>query len=148
MYIALFAAGILLDRLAKLAVMQLMSLQEQAVILPGLLNLFYITNDGAAFSILAGNRLLLIGVTVIALAVMAVLWRMSRNESCLFRIGLAAVASGAVGNLLDRIIYGEVIDFLQFGFWPSFPIFNVADIFIVLGVAAIVIDLLFLGKKG
>ena len=141
MYFVVFGVAVLLDRISKLLVMQNMELYENIPLLPHVLNLCYITNKGAAFSIFEGKIVLLILLTLCALAFLWWLWRFGRNEGPLFRMGIILIVSGAIGNLIDRVFYGEVIDFLQFAFWPQFPVFNIADVCIVVAAGLIIIDL-------
>ena len=86
-----------------------------------------ILNTGAAFGFLAGNNLLFIIITLILLIVLSYLF-FKLKES---RLGLLFVIAGAFGNLIDRIFFKGVIDFIHLGFWPTF---NLADVFIVVGV--------------
>ncbi|MBJ6363176.1 signal peptidase II [Paenibacillus sp. GCM10012307] len=108
-------------------------------------NFFVITshrNKGAAFGILEGQRIFFLIITVIVVA--GIIWyiyvnRKSGKPMLLSALGL--VLGGAVGNFLDRALYGEVVDFLQFTFGSYiFPIFNVADSAIVCGVGLILLD--------
>jgi len=147
MYWLILLGGIALDRISKILVMNNMELFEHITVIPHLLNFVYVTNDGAAFSMFSGQRWGLVLFTVLALGLLYFLWRFARKESQLFRIAVVMIASGAVGNFIDRLIYSEVIDFFQFGFWTSFPVFNVADIFIVLGAGLIILDLFLNNKK-
>jgi len=107
-------------------------------------NLVLVHNEGAAFSFLSGasgwQREFFIGVTALALAV--IIWMVRRHrEELLFCWGLACVAAGAVGNLIDRVSYGYVVDFLDFHaagwhFWA----FNLADSSITLGAGLLILD--------
>ncbi|MFX3636294.1 MAG: signal peptidase II [Candidatus Pristimantibacillus sp.] len=114
-------------------------------------NFFLITshrNRGAAFGILQEQRLFFIIVTVVIVA--AIIWyiQVSRKSAkAWLMVGLGLVLGGAVGNFLDRALYGEVVDFLMFNFGSyGFPIFNVADSAICCGVALILIDTLLAAK--
>ena len=147
MYWLILIGGVLLDRISKLLVMNNMELFEHITVIPHVLNFVYVTNDGAAFSMFSGQRWGLILFTFVALALLYFLWRFAQKESELFRIAVVMIASGAIGNFVDRLVYTEVIDFLQFGFWTSFPVFNVADILIVLGAGFIILDLFLNNKK-
>ena len=112
-------------------------------VIPGLINFDFLPNgnDGAAWGMLSGRQTLLIIATVY----MAVKRRKLANMAFL---SLALVASGGIGNLIDRIAQGYVVDFIRFAFWERFPTFNVADIAITVGVAMLVIYILFVdGKK-
>jgi signal peptidase II len=128
------------DQVSKLWILQNFELYESTVIIPGLFNLTFLRNTGAAFGILAGEpdrwrQLLFIGVAVIALVVILVFQRKLGRQNSRYSISLALIGGGAVGNLIDRILYGSVVDFLDVYIgshhWPAF---NVADSAITVGV--------------
>ena len=101
--------------------------------LPGLVELTRVHNYGAAWSSFSGQKWLLLGVTAVVLIAVLVLVakRIVRHP-----LGLTAcvlVFAGGVGNLIDRATVGYVVDMFHFEFWPSYPVFNVADICVVLG---------------
>ena len=113
-------------------------------------NFFYISNVhnyGAAFSILYGNRLFLIVVSIFALVF--VYYFMLKNKD-LTKLDIAIYSfliGGILGNLFDRIIYGYVVDFLDFHFFEyDFPIFNIADVCIVFSIFLIIVDSLMRGN--
>ena len=101
--------------------------------LPGLVELTRVHNYGAAWSSFSGQKWLLIGLTAVLLTILLVLVvkRVVRHP-----LGVAActlIFAGGVGNLVDRIRAGYVVDMFHFEFWPSYPVFNVADICVVIG---------------
>lgn len=109
----------------------------------------YVENTGAAFSLLRDHRWLLIVITSIAIALMV--WfgvRLRKHLHRLFRVSLALVVGGALGNLIDRVFLGYVRDMLHVAL-VDFAVFNVADAAVTVGVALIVVDVLFLkdGRK-
>ena len=112
-------------------------------IIPGFFNLRHDRNTGAAFGILAGHRFFLILITVIAL-IFIFTYYLRFRESRWMQVSLGFLLGGAVGNFIDRIFLGEVIDFLQFGiinkglFWPTF---NVADISVCIGAGMLIVYL-------
>ena len=131
---ALAAAAILaLDQWVKHWITVNLPLGESMPLLPGFMQLRTVHNYGAAWSSFSGMRWLLVGVTsVIVLAVAYVLVR------CIVRhpLGVAAcflILSGGLGNIIDRARLGYVVDMFHFVFWPSYPVFNVADICVVCG---------------
>lgn len=134
----------LLDQGTKYLISSRLDIGEQ---IPVLGNFFLITshrNRGAAFSILQDQRWFLILVTVVV--VVGIVWYLSKikNTRRLLSTALALVLGGAIGNFLDRSLTGEVVDFLQLNFGSyTFPIFNVADSCIVIGVALIILDSFF-----
>jgi signal peptidase II len=139
------------DRLTKLAVMTSMQVGEQIPVIPGLFSLTYIRNPGAAFGLLAQSgpwrEVLLVGVAIAA--ALGLGWLMMNMEPSQRweRAAAAAVIGGAIGNLYDRLAYGEVIDFvdLYVGRW-HWPAFNVADSFITVGVSILIL-LSFLSER-
>ena len=143
MYLIVFIIAIVLDRVTKYLVSSGMELYDIVEIIPGFLGLNYVHNTGAAFSILEGKLVFFIIFTVLALVLVVYLWRNSRQEQKLFRFSLVMLASGAIGNLIDRVLYGYVVDFMEL--W-IIPIFNVADMLIVSSVILIIGNLLFSKK--
>jgi len=127
-----------LDQATKLVITRSLSPYEAVEVIPGLFNIVHYLNKGAAFGILNQGgglrRLFLIGVSVAALVLLAVLARQSRDR--LSTLAFSLIAGGAIGNLVDRIRYGSVVDFLDFhvASW-HWPAFNVADAAITAGVA-------------
>ena len=108
-------------------------------------NITYVRNQGAAFGMLASSSLRLpFFIAVALLAALGILWyfRRLRPEQRLLQFSLALIFSGALGNLLDRIRLGEVIDFLDAHWYAHhWPAFNVADSAITVGVALLLVDL-------
>ncbi len=102
-------------------------------LLPGVLELTRVHNYGAAWSSFSGQRWLLLGVTCVIVA--AVLWALlsGRVRHPLGRIAGVLIAAGGIGNIIDRVRLGYVIDMLQLSFWKSYPVFNVADVCVVCG---------------
>ncbi len=135
------AAIIFLDQLTKIVVDRTMALYQSIPIVDGLFNLTYVRNPGAAFGIFAGSaenlrRPFLILVSILASGfIVTLLHRLDSRERGLIT-ALTFILSGAIGNLIDRVIHGEVIDFLDV-YWRNhhWPAFNVADSFITTGVA-------------
>ena len=122
-------AVIILDRVTKILVQSHLAEGESIPVVPGVMSLTYILNPGAAFGM--HQRLFFILMTVAVIAVLIYFWRRIKEEAIVVQLGAAFFLGGAVGNLIDRIETGFVIDFFDFYFWP---IFNVADIFICVGV--------------
>ena len=121
------------DQAVKFLVVNTMSPGESEPLLPPLLQLTRVHNYGAAWSSFAGQKWLLLGVTGVILA--AVLWVLARRI-VRHPLGICAcclILSGGIGNIIDRLRLGYVVDMLHFQFWPSYPTFNVADVCIVSG---------------
>jgi len=134
---------LILDQFTKVMVTGYFQLGDSRTV-TGFFNLVRVHNAGAAFSFLAGasgwQRWLF---TVIGIAaVLLILWMLrSHSGQRLFALALSLILGGAIGNLVDRIAYGHVVDFLQFhyGGW-YFPSFNVADSAITIGACALILD--------
>lgn len=137
MYYAVFAAlaaGLLgLDQWLKNWITGNLPLGESMPLLPGIVELRTVHNYGAAWSSFSGQRWLLLGVTCcIILVILFLLTRRIVRHP----VGLAAcflIISGGIGNIMDRFRLGYVVDMFHLEFWPSYPVFNVADICVVCG---------------
>ena len=127
------------DQLAKVIIGSAMHVGESIPVLPGIFHITYVLNPGAAFGMLEGSRWFFV---IIAIAVMGGIWYLRREIAeygpwCTY--GAALFGGGAVGNLIDRARQGLVIDFFDFRIWP---VFNVADIAICVGVGCIIWSIL------
>ena len=129
----------LIDLISKQIIMHVMNLNESIKVIPHFFSLTYVRNNGAAWSILKDERILLMIVTVIVLFLINKY--MNREElSKIEELTYGIIIGGIVGNLFDRIIYGSVIDFLDFNiFGYNYPVFNLADTFIVVGIMLLII---------
>ena len=120
---------------------------ETAPLLPGLVELMRVHNYGAAWSSFSGQKWLLLGVT--GVIVLAVAWLLVRKVAR-HPVGILAcclILSGGIGNILDRLRLGYVVDMLHFQFWPSYPTFNVADMCIVSGAVLGAVYYVYLYEK-
>lgn len=139
------AALVLVDQLTKLLVVHTMTLGQSIVLIPGLFDLHYVHNPGAAMGLLQNvpySRVILIALTVVVMIVViyAILTRRIRSRLAMWAAVL--ILSGGLGNLIDRIFRGVVIDFMLFEFsWFPF-VFNVADVFVVVGGGIVVLYLI------
>ena len=138
-YLLVALAVVVLDQLTKLYVVAHFYVGESVPVIENIFHWSYILNPGAAFGMLEGSRWLFV---LIALAVMTGIWYMRREIAeygpwCTY--GAALFGGGAVGNLIDRARQGLVIDFFDFRIWP---VFNVADIAICVGVGCIIWSIL------
>lgn len=140
---------VLLDQATKIHIMQTMRLHESIPIVDGFFNLTYIRNPGAAFGLLASSgpvfRTIFFGLaSLFALGLLATIFFRLQEGDRTGQLSVAAILGGALGNLIDRVRYGEVIDFLDFYVgayhWPAF---NVADAAISVGVFFLVLHYLF-----
>ncbi|WP_052464361.1 signal peptidase II [Geoalkalibacter subterraneus] len=134
-----------LDQATKLYIDQSFRLYESVTVIENLFNITYVRNQGAAFGILSESAYRIpFFITVSLVAAVGILWYLSRlgAEKKLAAFALSLIFAGAVGNLIDRIRLGEVIDFLDVH-WHQYhwPAFNVADSAITVGVALLLIDM-------
>lgn len=140
---------ILLDRASKLAIQvnldpaPFSGSRFEAPFLPGILKLFYVENRGAAFSLGEGSGWLFVLLALVVCVAVAVYLLRAHSVSKLEVIGLGMVVGGGIGNAIDRILFGYVVDFLATEF-IEFPVFNVADIGITCGVVIAFAGYLFL----
>lgn len=139
-----------LDQLTKHLVMRSLSLNQVVETVPGLFDLVYFKNPGAAFGIFNDGgtmrTVFLIAISLVSLVIIGVL--MKQSKDALMTFGLSLIAGGAVGNLIDRARFGSVVDFLYFHigeyYWPAF---NVADSAITVGVALAIASYYFAGRR-
>ncbi len=142
---------LILDQATKYLIEKHIRLYEIITVVPGFFNVTHVRNKGAAFGILASvpgiwRSMFFISVTIIAVAVIAFLIRSTKER--LQIIAFSLIAGGAVGNLVDRLRYSEVVDFIQWYvkdfYWPSF---NIADSAISVGVVLLIVDMLFTKQR-
>ena len=127
-YIALVI--IALDQGSKWLIQQGMTLHESIPVIPGFFHITYILNRGAAFGILENQRWLFLIMAILLFGLYAV-FRKKLPEHRAVQAGAGMLLGGAFGNALDRFLHGAVVDFFDFRIWP---VFNIADIGIVVGV--------------
>ncbi len=134
---------LIIDQLVKLIVRSKVSLLEEIRVIPGFFSIFYIENKGAAFSFFSGATIVLIVLSILVLAFLHY-YVLTEEKMTKWRVfGLGIVIGGVVGNLIDRILYGAVIDYLSFDiFGYEFPVFNIADIGITVGFVILAINIL------
>lgn len=126
---------LLIDQASKIIVTKMLASTTSLTIIPGLFYLTYTHNKGAAWSILEGKRIFLILVALIVIG--SIIYYIKKNKITQKSeiLSFSLIIGGSLGNLVDRLLRGYVIDFLDFKIFDyNFPIFNLADTFIVLGV--------------
>lgn len=139
---------ILLDQLTKQWVRSNFVYGESQPVIDGFFNLVYVRNDGAAWNILSGQSIILILISVAVLVLLIIYRRSFLTEQLLHRILFGLMIGGIVGNLIDRIRFGWVTDFLDFQFGSyHYPSFNVADSAICIAVGLYIITNLISQKK-
>ena len=145
----LIAVLTLADQLIKLAVVGNIKTGEIIRVIHfgdvDVFNLTHITNKGAAWSMMEGKTWFLVGFPLVVILGALVYMYFRRRESGMLMISLALIISGGIGNLIDRIRLGEVVDYIQFK--PiKFPVFNFADICVVVGVIVLAVYFIFFDK--
>jgi signal peptidase II len=142
------AISLAIDQLTKTWVVKTLSFSDRVSVIDGIFYLTHVRNPGAAFSLFADapeaiRAPFFVVTTLVALGLIISFFRKLSPGDRLAALALGLILGGAVGNLLDRLIYGEVVDFLHLRLWSgySWPDFNVADSSIVVGVALLVIEL-------
>ena len=137
---------VFIDQLIKILIDNFMNLYDRLILIPNFLDITYLRNDGAAFSILSGNRYLFIIVSIITLIFFIRFMFKDNNITKLDTISYSLILSGIVGNLIDRIFRKEVIDYIHFTiFDKSMAVFNFADMCIVFGIMILFYIMFFKG---
>ena len=143
------AALVLADQISKTIVVRTMSLYESVPIIQNFFHFTYITNDGMAFGINFPFGYFIFTTVSILLTTFLFwyLWSV-RNHSIIIRLGIGLIIAGAIGNLIDRIFLGEVIDFLDFMIGDfHWYVFNLADSYVTVGMGLVLFDSIVLEKK-
>jgi signal peptidase II len=137
MEILIIIIGLILDRLTKLWAIKSLKGQNDFIIIKDFFDFSYVENRGAAFGIFQNKVIILTIITLIVICGMIFYLIKHRNDSMIFKISLALIIGGAVGNLIDRMYYKYVVDFIMFHYKDIyyFPNFNVADMMVVVGTA-------------
>lgn len=140
------ALAVALDQISKYAATQFLQGKPSVVVIDGAFSLTYATNRGAAFSMLSDHRWVFLSLSAIAIvAILVVIW-IFRRAHALFGVALGMILGGGVGNMIDRVAQGEVVDFIHVTF-IDFPIFNVADCFITIGCVFALFYFIFFDHK-
>lgn len=152
LYIATISIVLFGDQLSKIIVSSSMQLNNSQTIIPDFFYFTYTQNIGAAWSMLEGHVSLFVIIACVASIGMVFYFTKTKKEEVLTRFGLVLAFSGALGNLIDRIYFGYVRDFLDFViFGYDFPVFNIADMALFIGVGLIILEILleefYHGKK-
>lgn len=137
---------IVFDQIIKYLIVKNFSIGEEKILIDNFLKFIYIRNTGAAFGILSGNIVFLIGISL--LLIFYIVKEMKKNiDNNLSLLSFSLILGGAVGNLIDRIFRGYVVDFISFTlFKRKMSIFNIADMYITIGVILLIYIVLKEGK--
>ncbi|WP_029451792.1 signal peptidase II [Carnobacterium maltaromaticum] len=140
-YYAIAAVILVIDQITKYVVVNNIDLYEVKEVIPGILSWMYIRNTGAAWSILEGQMWFFYIITfAVVIAVIYIMQKYAKGN-WLFSLGLSLILAGALGNFIDRLRLGYVVDMIRLDFM-NFPIFNVADMSLSIGVAVIILYVL------
>ena len=155
----LFLASLLitlpLDQITKRWIIAEFHYGERLQVVAGFFDLTHVRNAGGAFSMFAGapagqRMFFFVGTTLVAIGLLIVFFRRLEPDARLSAVALGCILGGAIGNLIDRLAYGEVIDFLDVHLWGGYtwPTFNLADSFIVVGVIILIAETFTPHKEG
>jgi signal peptidase II len=142
-FIVIASLTIALDQVSKFLVRDNMSLGE-SIPEEGFFRITYLTNAGGVWGIFNNTAFLTVATTVVVIATIVLYLRYPRVKTMTVRVALGLLLGGAIGNLADRIIHGRVTDFIDVGAWP---VFNLADCAIVIGIIAAALYLIFSTRK-
>jgi len=141
LYYILIAIIVGIDQFVKNWTVANLNLLEAKEVIPGLLSLFYLQNDGAAWGIFSGQMWLFYLITLVVVGVLFYMLHKEGKDSRLLSIGLSFMIGGALGNFIDRLHLSYVVDMFKLDF-INFPIFNVADVALTIGVILMLIYML------
>lgn len=150
LFLSIFVIALILDQLTKVWIVSEFHYSERWVLISGFLDFTHVRNPGGAFSFFAGapvfqRMVFFLGTTTLAIVLLLFFFRRLPEDARLSAVALGAILGGAVGNMIDRIAYGAVIDFIDVHLWGGYtwPTFNLADSFIVVGVAVLILETFF-----
>ena len=153
MYTVIIAIGIILDQITKLLAVEFLKKIDTLPLIEDVFHLTYVENRGAAFGMMADQRWLFIIVSTVAIIGFSLYLYLGHAEGALYGFAFSLVISGGIGNMIDRLSLGYVVDFIHCKFvkyptftqsgvtWREFPVFNGADSFVCVGAALLVFAL-------
>lgn len=139
--IAIIVFGIVVDFISKRIIATSMELEQSIPLWRDVLHITYVHNKGAAFGMLASDRWVFISISTIAIIAFCIYLVFTKSERTLWLCAFAMMASGGIGNMIDRIWLGYVVDFIDFTL-IDFAVFNIADTFICVGAGLMMLDLI------
>lgn len=133
------------DQITKFWAADVLKNGDSIKIIGNFLRFTYAENKGAAFSILQNQRTFFLIITIVMLIFLGYIYFKTKNITKLSKVSIAMITGGAIGNFIDRYRFGYVIDFIdvRFGDFYNFPVFNIADSFVVCGTILMIILILF-----
>ncbi|MBO5906709.1 MAG: signal peptidase II [Clostridia bacterium] len=154
MYSLTIALGILLDRISKLLAVEFLKKIDTLPLIENVFHFTYVENRGAAFGMMSDQRWLFIVASTVAIIGFSLYLYLGHADSSLFGFAIALVISGGIGNMIDRLSLGYVVDFIHCKFvkypvfsdfgivWREFPVFNIADSFVCVGAGLLIFVLI------
>ena len=140
LYSAIIVVGIILDQLTKWLSVKFLSVVETVPIIKNVIHLTYVENKGAAFGMLADHRWVFMTISSVAIIAIALYLYSGRNTNKLYTSALMLIVSGGIGNMIDRIALGYVVDFIDFAL-IDFAVFNIADSLVCIGAGLLILSL-------
>ncbi len=140
------ALGVVFDQITKIYASSHLKGEDVKAFIPYVFDLIYVENRGAAWGMFADRRWVFMSISTVAVILMTCMLFFYAKEHKMFCLSLAAIISGGIGNMIDRVANGYVVDFLRFSFYPDFPVFNVADIFVTVGCICLAVYMIFIDK--
>ena len=145
-YSSIIVVGVLLDQLTKLLSVKFLMPLHTVPIIKDVLHLTYIENTGAAFGMLKDHRWIFIVTSTVTIVAILLYLYLGHAESMLYGISLSMICSGGIGNMIDRLALGYVVDFIDFRL-INFAVFNGADSFVTVGAGILILALILDMKK-
>jgi signal peptidase II len=139
-YSAIIFGGIFIDQLTKWLSVKFLTQVSTVPLIEGVIHLTYVENRGAAFGMLADNRWIFIIASTVTISALAVYLYLDRNKNMLSTVAIAMIVSGGIGNMIDRLAMGYVVDFIDFRL-INFAVFNGADSFVCVGAGLLILSL-------
>lgn len=146
-YFIIGILGVVADFVTKKLAVAYLKGGNEVILIEKVFKLSYVENKGAAFGIFQDMRYVFVVLTVLIVFFLFWLLKSQKTQSRIFKTGIILMISGAVGNFIDRVFLGYVVDFLNF-YLVDFPVFNVADCFVCIGAGLLVIYYLFFDCEG
>jgi signal peptidase II len=137
-YSAIILGGIIIDQLTKLLAVKLLAPLDTVPIIKGALHLTYVENRGAAFGMLANHRWVFMILSTVSIIALGILLFSGYLKGKLYTVSVAMIISGGIGNMIDRIFLGYVVDFIDFRL-INFAVFNGADSFVCVGAGLLLL---------
>jgi len=143
----LVAVIVIIDQVSKYIVVKNMDLHDEITIFKGFFNLYYVRNKGAGLGMLANARWVFMSLTTVIIVASIILIAIDYFKHWLAELSIVFIIAGGIGNMIDRVFLGEVVDFFQFQIKYFDFIFNIADIFVTFGTILFVIYFILIYDK-